>query len=71
MHTVEPESPLVVCSVLPADAVEAPGLLSRAPRGCGLVELRADHLRADEIASLVRGSVLWLISFFNCLSDYF
>lgn len=28
-------------------------MLSRAPRACGLVELRADHLRAEEIAGLV------------------
>jgi len=55
LPTAEFESPLVVCSVLPTDAAAAMEMLSRAPAGCGLVELRADHLRAVEIASLVRG----------------
>jgi shikimate dehydrogenase/3-dehydroquinate dehydratase type I len=42
--------------VLPADASEGKELLSLAPAACGLVELRGDRLRAEEIGSLVRGS---------------
>lgn len=51
-----PAGPLVVCSVLPTDAEQAMQGLSRAPAACGLIELRADHLRADEIAGLARGA---------------
>ncbi len=45
--------PEVVCSILEADA-EATGLgLAAVPRGCGLVELRGDHLTAEELGALV------------------
>ncbi len=45
--------PEVVCSILEADA-EATGLgLAATPRGCGLVEIRGDHLTAEELGALV------------------
>jgi len=51
-----PSGPLVVCSVLPGDVAQAKQGLSRAPNSCGLVELRADRLRAEEIEELVHGA---------------
>jgi len=52
----DPVGPHVVCSVLPERSEDAAGMIERAPAGCGLVELRADRLRADEITRLVRGT---------------
>jgi len=43
----------VVCSVLERDVAATWDRLERAPRGCALVEIRADHLRPEEIAAVV------------------
>jgi 3-dehydroquinate dehydratase/shikimate dehydrogenase len=61
LNAAAPAGPLVVCSVLPADVAQAGQMLSRAPGACGLVELRADHLRPEEISSIVRGTGIPLI----------
>ncbi len=53
-ETRELNGPLVVCSIAPKGADEATRALNVAPVGCALVELRADRLRPDETASLVR-----------------
>jgi 3-dehydroquinate dehydratase/shikimate dehydrogenase len=52
----EIDGPLVVCSVAASDVDGATQALNAAPAGCALVELRADRLRPDETASLVRGA---------------
>jgi 3-dehydroquinate dehydratase/shikimate dehydrogenase len=44
----------VVASALAPGAAEMLREVDAAPAGCSLVELRADHLRADEIGGLVR-----------------
>ena len=46
--------PVVVCSVLERDAADTAAWIRRAPAGCELVEIRADHLRGAEIGPLVR-----------------
>ncbi len=49
-----PLAPVVVCSVL-EDSPERTRLrVEAAPRGCALVEVRADRLRADEVEWVVR-----------------
>ncbi len=47
---------IVVCSILERDVATAARRLREAPAGCGLLEIRGDCLRAEEIAALVRGS---------------
>jgi 3-dehydroquinate dehydratase/shikimate dehydrogenase len=50
----EPTESGVVCSILEPDAAATARRLREAPAGCALVEIRADRLRAGEIAGLVR-----------------
>jgi 3-dehydroquinate dehydratase/shikimate dehydrogenase len=47
---------LVICSILETTPAETRRRLEQAPAGCGLVEIRGDHLRASEIEPLVRGA---------------
>ena len=45
---------LVVCSILERDAERTERRLEQAPSGCGLVEIRGDHLRPADLSGLVR-----------------
>ncbi len=45
--------PEVVCSILEADAEATGQSLSAAPAGCGFVEIRGDHLTAEDLRALV------------------
>ncbi|HXV77607.1 MAG TPA: type I 3-dehydroquinate dehydratase [Candidatus Polarisedimenticolaceae bacterium] len=49
-----PQGPLVVGSLLASDVATAGAMLAGAPPGALLLELRADRLRADEVAAIVR-----------------
>jgi len=46
----------VVCSICEPDRASTEQSLQRVPPACGLVEIRGDHLAADEIAALVSGT---------------
>jgi len=48
--------PTVVTSVLETDAAPAARAIRAAPAACGLVELRADLLRAEAVSEVVRGA---------------
>ncbi len=52
----------VVCSILEADVEAAGAGLSAVPTGCGLVEIRADHLTAEELGALVGRASLPVIA---------
>jgi len=47
-------APGVICSILERDLAAARRGIRRAPSACGLVEIRGDHLRGEEIVELVR-----------------
>ncbi len=47
---------MVICSIREPSAEGTSRRLGQVPAGCGLVEIRADHLRADEVEGLVRRS---------------
>jgi 3-dehydroquinate dehydratase / shikimate dehydrogenase len=53
LEHLDPE-PAVVLSLLESDAPATERRLEQVPAGCTLVEIRADRLRADEVAGLVR-----------------
>ena len=46
--------PTVTCSVLERQVADARQRIDRIPKACGLVEIRGDHLRGEEISSLIR-----------------
>jgi len=46
--------PSVICSILERDAFRTLRSIALAPAGCELLELRADHLRAEEITEVVQ-----------------
>ena len=48
------ERATVICSILEHDAETTSHRLKQAPTGCGLIEIRGDHLGEHEIAGLVR-----------------
>ena len=56
MHRRHDDTATVICSILERSAEEAARGVAAAPAACGLVEIRADHLRADAISSLVRNA---------------
>ena len=53
--------PVVVCSIREADAASFQRSFSRVPAGCGLVEIRADDLRTEEVAEVVKAAARPLI----------
>lgn len=48
--------PVVLCSILEPNVERTRSRMGGAPAGCALLEIRADHLRADEVTALVAGA---------------
>jgi 3-dehydroquinate dehydratase/shikimate dehydrogenase len=48
------KAPVVICSVLERDASHTLRRIEDVPAGCGLVEIRADHLEVGDVEGLVR-----------------
>jgi 3-dehydroquinate dehydratase/shikimate dehydrogenase len=51
-----PQQPVVVCSVLERDAEATLSRLDGVPEGCGLCEIRADHLSGEQLQAVLARS---------------